>query len=180
MTASVKYRAATTGSPRLRCRSAKSFITGTASPAVAPPRIQPSTVPGSMRLTPSAFSASVICDFTHNSATDFGEFTVFDDVLRYPVTLPPPHAIFGHTHALLHAGLGFGGFQRSGPPRDAFDALGGGRFDHYQFTWTAYLENGGTLEKAQMMAAHESPRTTKLYDRTADQITLDEVERIAI
>ncbi len=45
---------------------------------------------------------------------------------------------------------------------------------------TAYLENGGTLEKAQMMAAHESPRTTKLYDRTADQITLDEVERIAI
>jgi site-specific recombinase XerD len=31
---------------------------------------------------------------------------------------------------------------------------------------TAYLENGGTLEHAQAMAAHESPRTTKLYDRT--------------
>lgn len=45
---------------------------------------------------------------------------------------------------------------------------------------TAYLDNGGTLEKAQMMAAHESPRTTKLYDRTNDAITLDEVERIAI
>jgi hypothetical protein len=29
------------------------------------------------------------------------------------------------------------------------------------------------------MAAHESPRTTKLYDRTADVITLDEVERWA-
>ena len=29
-------------------------------------------------------------------------------------------------------------------------------------------------------AAHESPRTTKLYDRTSDEITLDEVERIAI
>ena len=43
-----------------------------------------------------------------------------------------------------------------------------------------YLENGGTLEKAQQMAAHESPKTTKLYDRTSDQITLDEVERIAI
>ena len=28
------------------------------------------------------------------------------------------------------------------------------------------------------MAAHESPRTTKLYDRTGDEITLDEVERI--
>ncbi len=45
---------------------------------------------------------------------------------------------------------------------------------------TAYLEAGGTLEKAQAMAAHESPRTTKLYDRTGDEITLDEVERIAI
>jgi hypothetical protein len=42
---------------------------------------------------------------------------------------------------------------------------------------TAYLEAGGTLENAQAMAAHESPRTTKLYDRTGDEITLDEVER---
>jgi hypothetical protein len=38
----------------------------------------------------------------------------------------------------------------------------------------------GTLENAQAMAAHESPRTTKLYDRTGDGITLDEVERINI
>jgi hypothetical protein len=45
---------------------------------------------------------------------------------------------------------------------------------------TAYLEAGGTLENAQAMAAHESPRMTKLYDRTADVITLDEVERIVI
>jgi integrase len=45
---------------------------------------------------------------------------------------------------------------------------------------TAYLEAGGTLENAQAMAAHESPRTTKSYDRTGDEITLDEVERIAI
>jgi integrase len=45
---------------------------------------------------------------------------------------------------------------------------------------TAYLEAGGTLENAQAMAAHESPRTTKLYDRTGDVITLDEVERITI
>ena len=45
---------------------------------------------------------------------------------------------------------------------------------------TAYLEAGGTLENAQIMAAHESPRTTKLYDRTGEEITLDEVERIAI
>jgi integrase/recombinase XerD len=45
---------------------------------------------------------------------------------------------------------------------------------------TAYLEAGGTLENAQAMAAHESPRTTKLYDRTSDAITLDEVETINI
>jgi len=45
---------------------------------------------------------------------------------------------------------------------------------------TAYLEAGGTLENSQAMAAHESPRTTKLYDRTGDDITLDEVERISI
>lgn len=45
---------------------------------------------------------------------------------------------------------------------------------------TAYLENGGTIEHAQAIAAHESPRTTKLYDRTNDAITLDEVERIVI
>ena len=44
---------------------------------------------------------------------------------------------------------------------------------------TVYLTNGGTLEKAQQMAAHESAKTTKLYDRTSDAITLDEVERIA-
>ena len=42
-----------------------------------------------------------------------------------------------------------------------------------------YPDNGETLEKAQQMAAHESAKTTKLYDRTDDAITLDEVERIA-
>jgi hypothetical protein len=31
---------------------------------------------------------------------------------------------------------------------------------------TAYLSNGGALERTQEMAAHEGPRTTKLYDRT--------------
>lgn len=45
---------------------------------------------------------------------------------------------------------------------------------------TAYLENGGTVENAQAIAAHESPRTTKLYDRRNDSISLDEVERIVI
>jgi hypothetical protein len=35
------------------------------------------------------------------------------------------------------------------------------------------IEAGGTLENAQAMAAHESPRTTKLYERTGDEITFD-------
>ena len=43
---------------------------------------------------------------------------------------------------------------------------------------TAYLDNGGTIENAQQIAAHESLRTTKLYDRTSDQLTLDEIEKI--
>ena len=43
---------------------------------------------------------------------------------------------------------------------------------------TAYLKNNGTLEHAQQIAAHQSPRTTKLYDRTIDEISLDEVEQI--
>ena len=45
---------------------------------------------------------------------------------------------------------------------------------------TAYLKNGGTLEKAAVMANHASTRTTQLYDRRRDEVSLDEVERIAI
>jgi integrase len=45
---------------------------------------------------------------------------------------------------------------------------------------TAYLANGGALEHAQEMAAHESPRTTKLYDRTKERLTQVEVERIRL
>lgn len=45
---------------------------------------------------------------------------------------------------------------------------------------TEYLRNGGKLEVAQHVANHESPRTTKLYDQRQDEISLDEVERIAI
>ena len=45
---------------------------------------------------------------------------------------------------------------------------------------TEYLRNGGKLEIAQQMANHESARTTGLYDRRNDQISLDEVERIII
>ena len=45
---------------------------------------------------------------------------------------------------------------------------------------TEYLRNGGKLEIAQQMANHESARTTGLYDRGNDQVSLDEVERIVI
>ena len=45
---------------------------------------------------------------------------------------------------------------------------------------TAYLKNGGTLEKAAAMANHASTRTTQLYDRRHDEVSLDEVERVVI
>ena len=45
---------------------------------------------------------------------------------------------------------------------------------------TAYLKNGGTLERAANMANHSSTRTTQLYDRRSDNVTLDEVERVMI
>ena len=43
---------------------------------------------------------------------------------------------------------------------------------------TNYLSNGGSLEDARAIAAHESSQTTRPYDRTGDRTTLDEVERI--
>jgi hypothetical protein len=45
---------------------------------------------------------------------------------------------------------------------------------------TSFLLNGGELAKAQRIANHESPRTTELYNRTEDKVTLDEIERIRI
>ena len=45
---------------------------------------------------------------------------------------------------------------------------------------TAYLKNGGTLEKAAAMANHASTRTTQLYDRRQDEMSLDEVERVRV
>lgn len=45
---------------------------------------------------------------------------------------------------------------------------------------TDYLKSAGTLEHAQAMANHSSPRTTKLYDRRADEVSLDEYERVGI
>jgi integrase/recombinase XerD len=55
------------------------------------------------------------------------------------------------------------------------------RFHTFRATGiTAYLEGGGTIAHAQQIANHESLKTTKLYDRTSDQIDLDELEKIRI
>ena len=43
---------------------------------------------------------------------------------------------------------------------------------------TTYLKNGGTIERAANIAGHASTRTTQLYDRRSDEVTLDEIERI--
>lgn len=43
---------------------------------------------------------------------------------------------------------------------------------------TAYLKNGGTIERAAHIAGHASTRTTQLYDRRPDDVTLDEIEKI--
>ena len=45
---------------------------------------------------------------------------------------------------------------------------------------TEYLRNGGDLEVAARIAGHESTRTTQLYNRLREEISLDEIERIHI
>ena len=45
---------------------------------------------------------------------------------------------------------------------------------------TGILEPGVSAYMSQTMANHSSPRTTKVYDRRQDDISLDEVERIVI
>ena len=45
---------------------------------------------------------------------------------------------------------------------------------------TDYLMNGGRIEVAQLMAGHSNAKTTGLYDRRNDDISVGEVERIGI
>ena len=45
---------------------------------------------------------------------------------------------------------------------------------------TIFRSHGGTLERAQQIAAHADPKTTRLYDRSEDPLTLDEIERISL
>ena len=67
--------------------------------------------------------------------------------------------------------------------RRALSAGIGTRIGNHTFRATGitqYLRNGGRRELAQQMAAHESPRTTALYDRRDDEVAVAEVERILI
>ena len=67
--------------------------------------------------------------------------------------------------------------------RRALGAAIGTKIGDYSFRatdTTAYLKNGGALESAAAMANHASTRTTQLYDRRRDEISLDEVERIRV
>ena len=45
---------------------------------------------------------------------------------------------------------------------------------------TDYLTNGGRIEVAQRLAGHSNAKTTGLYDRRNDDISVGEVERIGI
>ena len=45
---------------------------------------------------------------------------------------------------------------------------------------TEYLRAGGDLETAARIAGHASTRTTQLYNRTDNELSLDEIERIHI
>jgi site-specific recombinase XerD len=45
---------------------------------------------------------------------------------------------------------------------------------------TDYLTNGGKLEIAQRMAGHSNSKTTGLYDRRNDDISISEVEKVGI
>jgi len=45
---------------------------------------------------------------------------------------------------------------------------------------TAFMAAGGDIDVARKIAGHASTKTTQLYNRTSDEITLDEIERIAI
>lgn len=124
--------------------------------------------------------------------------------------MPCHHTLEAHLHAYLEylSGLGIAGGakeplfrtirrgtgQLSKSPltqanayamvrRRALAAGSGTKIGNHTFRATgitAYLKNGGTLENAAAMANHASTRTTQLYDRRRDEISLDDVERIRV
>jgi len=45
---------------------------------------------------------------------------------------------------------------------------------------TEYMNSGGTIEIAQQIAGHKSSSTTRIYDRSLDRLTIEEIERVQI
>jgi len=81
----------------------------------------------------------------------------------------------------LHAGSNFNAFGRHSIASSTLHCIPQECSQAFRVAGiTEYPKNDGKLEAAQHIANHESPRTTKLYDRRQDEISLDEVERIAI
>jgi hypothetical protein len=77
---------------------------------------------------------------------------------------------FGQAHARV-TGLAGAALQRD---RKIFSLRAPGP-DHYRSIRReipAHLANGGALKHSQEMAAHESPRTTRLYDRTKERLKM--------
>jgi cytochrome c biogenesis protein ResB len=81
---------------------------------------------------------------------------------------PTREAPLFHVGLDIHRGRGGRGVTHTAEVNHSFRATG----------ITVYLQNGGSLEKGQQLAAHESPRTTKLHDRTRSEVSLDDVECI--
>ena len=72
------------------------------------------------------------------------------------------------------------GYERQHDYSTAAYLRGATRLSGWRTGITGYRDNGGNIENAQAIAAHESPRATELYDRTSDELALDEVEKIII
>jgi hypothetical protein len=53
-------------------------------------------------------------------------------------------------------------------------------FEHDLFDWTLKYRSTWLQKSLQRMAEHESPRTSKLYDGTKEEIASSEAERIRL
>jgi len=119
----------------------------------------------------------------HHNAEQYLDLYITKAEIGDGKKMPLFRSAIGKSHALSTAPMSRMDILRMIKRRAGAGGIGADRICCHTFRATgitAYLENGGTLEHAQTIAAHESPRTTKLYDRTADAITLDEIERIVI
>jgi integrase len=79
------------------------------------------------------------------------------------------------------AALPLRSLSHGSPPRCRRRHRNRHRLPHLSPTGIAdYLSNGGRIEVAQRLAGHASTRTTGLYDRRHDQISVGEIEKIGI